>query len=278
MESDGDRERDVDERDVRDAALVQLKSSLGVLLSLSARSVSRDFIFSFEFLTPRPKEDIEKLMSTIDGMVNHGPSFCDLTWRPGGLETDLTLKVAGKMQNEVGVETLLHLAVTSMTMEMIDHALDTAKAKGTNNILALKGDPVKGKDPAQDPLQCALYLVKYIRAKHGDYFGIAVAGYPGHLGPCVSDCPPPLSLSLLSVEPGFKWTWTWKEKAAGPSFGSSYPPPYFILSFRPCILLRPSSPSLALFVFSTLPLSTAPPIVPFFIASALRPAQMDGLP
>ncbi|XXG80676.1 hypothetical protein AAC387_Pa09g1489 [Persea americana] len=150
-----------------------------ISLSLSARSVSRDFIFSFEFLTPRPKEDIEKLMSTIDGMVNHGPSFCDLTWRPGGLETDLTLKVAGKMQNEVGVETLLHLAVTSMTMEMIDHALDTAKAKGTNNILALKGDPVKGKDPAQDPLQCALYLVKYIRAKHGDYFGIAVAGYPG---------------------------------------------------------------------------------------------------
>ncbi|XXG86356.1 hypothetical protein AAC387_Pa11g1267 [Persea americana] len=100
-------------------------------------------------------------MSTIDGMVNHGPSFCDLTWRPGGLETDLTLKVAGKMQNEVGVETLLHLAVTSMTMEMIDHALDTAKAKGTNNILALKGDPVKGKDPAQDPLQCALYLVSF---------------------------------------------------------------------------------------------------------------------
>ncbi|XXG65028.1 hypothetical protein AAC387_Pa05g2831 [Persea americana] len=62
------------------------------------------------------------------------------------------------MQNEVGVETLLHLAITSMTMEMIDHALDTAKAKGTNNILALKGDPVKGKDPAQDPLQCALDL------------------------------------------------------------------------------------------------------------------------
>ncbi|XXG70962.1 hypothetical protein AAC387_Pa07g0321 [Persea americana] len=82
------------------------------------------------------------------------------------------------MQNEVGVVTLLHLAVTSMTTEMIDHALDTAKAKGTNNILALKGDPVKGKDPAQDPLQCALDLVKYIRAKHGDYFGIAVAGYP----------------------------------------------------------------------------------------------------
>ncbi|XXG76627.1 hypothetical protein AAC387_Pa08g0934 [Persea americana] len=65
------------------------------------------------------------------------------------------------MQNEVGVETLLHLAVTSMTMEMIDHVLDTAKAKGTNNILALKGDPVKGKDPAQDPLQCALDLVSF---------------------------------------------------------------------------------------------------------------------
>lgn len=130
-----------------------------VIEKIRAASDEDRTIFSFEFLTPRPKEDIEKLASTIDGMVDHDPSFCDLTWRPGGLEADLTLKVSDRMQNEIGVETMLHLACTGMTIDMIDHALDTAKAVGIKNILALKGDPVKGKDPAQDPLTCALDLV-----------------------------------------------------------------------------------------------------------------------
>lgn len=145
---------------------------------IKAASNEDRIIFSFEYLTPRPKEDLDKLLSLIDGMVAHGPSFCDVTWRPGGLEADLTLDVSSKMQNGIGVETMMHLTCTGMTVEMIDHALDTARAKGIKNILALKGDPVKGRDPAEDEIACALDLVNHIRAKHGDFFGIAVAGYP----------------------------------------------------------------------------------------------------
>lgn len=145
---------------------------------IQAASDEDKVIFSFEFITPRPKEDINVLMSKIGLMASHGPSFCDLTWRPGGLEADLTLDVSSKMQNVIGVETMMHLTCTGMTVESIDHVLDTARAKGIKNILALKGDPIKGRDPAEDELACGLDLVKHIRAKYGDYFGIAVAGYP----------------------------------------------------------------------------------------------------
>ncbi len=46
-------------------------------------------------------------------------------------------------------------------------------------------DPPKGAETweaCDDGFGYAIDLVKYIRATHGDYFGIAVAGYPeGHI-------------------------------------------------------------------------------------------------
>ncbi|KAG6500021.1 hypothetical protein ZIOFF_039835 [Zingiber officinale] len=63
----------------------------------------------------------------------------------------------------------------------IDHALNTIKANGIQNVLALKGDPPHGQDKfvqVAGGFACALDLVQHIRAKYGDYFGITVAGYP----------------------------------------------------------------------------------------------------
>ena len=55
------------------------------------------------------------------------------------------------------------------------------KELGIRNILALRGDPPHGQDKftrVEGGFGCALDLVKYIREKHGDYFGICVSGYP----------------------------------------------------------------------------------------------------
>lgn len=54
-----------------------------------------------------------------------------------------------------------------------------AKECGCQNILALRGDPPRGKDTwesCEGGFQYAEDLVKYIREQYGDYFGIAVAG------------------------------------------------------------------------------------------------------
>ncbi|KAG6492698.1 hypothetical protein ZIOFF_047663 [Zingiber officinale] len=82
---------------------------------------------------------------------------------------------------QICVETMMHLTCTNMPVEKIDHALDTIKSNGIQNVLALRGDPPHGQDKfvqVAGGFACALDLVQHIRAKYGDYFGITVAGYP----------------------------------------------------------------------------------------------------
>jgi adenosylhomocysteinase len=78
----------------------------------------------------------------------------------------------------------MHLTCTNMPPLKVDQALAAAKAAGIQNIVALRGDPPAGTDEwvaDEGGFACALDLVRHIRSKHGDYFGISVAGYPeGH--------------------------------------------------------------------------------------------------
>ncbi|OIT36719.1 PREDICTED: methylenetetrahydrofolate reductase 2-like [Nicotiana attenuata] len=138
-------------------------------------------VFSFEFFPPKTEDGVENLFERMERMVAHNPSFCDITWGAGGSTADLTLEISKRMQNMVCVETMMHLTCTNMPVEKIDHALDTIKTNGIQNVLALRGDPPHGQDKfvqVEGGFACALDLVKHIRAKYGDYFGITVAGYP----------------------------------------------------------------------------------------------------
>ncbi|CAL8464700.1 g4235 [Coccomyxa elongata] len=147
--------------------------------------------FSFEFFPPRTDEGVENLFDRQDRMASYGPTFCDITWGAGGTTADLTLDIAAKMQNMVCVETMMHLTCTNMPESQLENALDKVKSYGIQNILALRGDPPKGQETftvVEGGFSCALDLVKYIRAKYGEYFGITVAGYPeAHPDAIVSD-------------------------------------------------------------------------------------------
>eukprot|EP00897_Mesotaenium_endlicherianum_P007990 jgi/Mesen1/7219/ME000371S06288 len=138
-------------------------------------------VFSFEYFPPRTPEGVENLFERLNRMAAHDPLFCDITWGAGGSTADLTLDIAKRMQNKVGVETSMHLTCTNMPVEKLDAALEAVKAAGIQNILALRGDPPHGQDKfsaVEGGFSCALDLVKHIRSKYGDYFCITVAGYP----------------------------------------------------------------------------------------------------
>lgn len=152
-----------------------------VLEKIRDASAQDRVTFSFEYFPPRTDEGVENLYERMDRMVAHQPLFCDITWGAGGSTADLTLDIAIKMQNMICVETMMHLTCTNMPVEKIDQALDGIKANGIHNVLALRGDPPRGQDKfvqVSGGFSCALDLVKHIRANHGDYFGITVAGYP----------------------------------------------------------------------------------------------------
>jgi len=142
---------------------------------------SNKVVFSFEFFPPKTEEGVENLYDRMDRMVAHQPAFCDITWGAGGTTSTLTLDIANKMQNMICVETMMHLTCTNMPVEKLEDALDNVKANGIQNILALRGDPPHGQEnfvTVEGGFSCALDLVKHIKSKYGDYFGITVAGYP----------------------------------------------------------------------------------------------------
>lgn len=152
-----------------------------IIEKMQAMQAAGETFYSFEFFPPRTDEGKDNLYKKQVKLASYAPLFCDITWGAGGSTADATLDIAESMQNKVGVETMMHLTCTNMPKEKLEEALDKVKAAGVKNILALRGDPPKGQDnftQVEGGFACALDLVKFIREKYGDYFGIGVAGYP----------------------------------------------------------------------------------------------------
>jgi len=112
------------------------------------------------------------------------PMFTDFTWGAGGSTSELTLDLTAAAKNEFGCVANMHLTCTNQKVEMAGEALKACREKGIRNIVALRGDAPRGQETwtaTEGGFTCALDLVKYMRANHGDYFSISVAGYPeGH--------------------------------------------------------------------------------------------------
>jgi methylenetetrahydrofolate reductase (NADPH) len=148
------------------------------------QNASDDPFFSFEFFPPKTEAGVENLYLRMDRMTSVQPLFIDITWGAGGCTKDLTMAICEYAQTYFGVETLMHLTCTGLTVEEIKKILKSAKEMGIQNILALRGDPPKGAiswEPAAGGCNNAIDLVKLIRSEHGNHFCIAVAGFPeGH--------------------------------------------------------------------------------------------------
>lgn len=138
--------------------------------------------FSFEFFPPKTDAGVEKLLASMAEFKRQGPVFVDFTWGAGGTTSDLTPSLCQKCK-DLGLIVNMHLTCTNMPQGKVKEALDKCKEVGITNIVALRGDPPAGQEwkASEDGFTCALDLVKYIRANYGDYFCLAVAGYPeGH--------------------------------------------------------------------------------------------------
>ncbi|KAK7056405.1 methylenetetrahydrofolate reductase (NAD(P)H) met13 [Paramarasmius palmivorus] len=140
--------------------------------------------WSFEYFPPRTAQGLQNLLDRIERMRQLGPEFIDITWNAGGRTSDLTAEMVKTCQGMVGIETCMHLTCTNMPKEKVDIALREAKKSGCRNVLALRGDPPMGKDEweaVEGGFVHGIDLVRHIRREYGDYFEIAVAGFPQHM-------------------------------------------------------------------------------------------------
>jgi len=126
------------------------------------------------------------------------PTFITLTWRSSFKNEDVWLKIGSIVQKQLGIVVLLHLTC-HLPREDLVRVLQNARKAGIRNILALRGDAAHftsgtsttGSTNAQanssqhtgwravtNGFKNAIELVHLIRAEHGDYFCVGVAGYP----------------------------------------------------------------------------------------------------
>ena len=135
-------------------------------------------IFSLEVFPPKKTSSVEVIYKTLEELGDIHPDFISVTFGAGGSgNSRYALDIASKI-SENGIIPMLHLPCINFTKEEIDSALDEAKSRGIENILALRGDinpditPVKQFSHASD-------LIPYIKTR-GE-FDVAGACYPeGH--------------------------------------------------------------------------------------------------
>lgn len=145
--------------------------------------------YSFEYFPPKTDAGEENLYSRLDRMSELGPLFCDITWGAGGSTSSRTLAISKNVQHYSGLNVLMHVTCTNVSLPELEQALDLAQAGGIQNILALRGDPpafsacptidsVDSDSKSVHTLEHAIDLVTFVKHKFGDTFSIAVAGYP----------------------------------------------------------------------------------------------------
>ena len=136
---------------------------------------------SFEVFPPKTDAGYENVVKAVDEIAKLSPAFISVTYGAGGGTSKNTANIASYIKNELGVESLAHLTCASSTKEQVAQVIADLKAKGIENILALRGDiPKDTQFPIPNQYQYASELIADIKAQ-GD-FCIGAACYPeGHV-------------------------------------------------------------------------------------------------
>ena len=167
-------------------------------------------LFSFEILPPLKGQNIEGIYNTIDPLMEFKPPFVDVTYhreefvykeRPNGLlEKRVTRKrpgtvgICAAIMHKYGIDAVPHIICGGFSKEETEDALIDLDFLGIDNVLVLRGDPIKSETyfkPEADGHEFAIDLLKQVadlnKGKYIDEdlvdqsstdFCIGVAGYP----------------------------------------------------------------------------------------------------
>lgn len=167
-------------------------------------------LFSLEILPPSTGESIQKLFDNISPLMEFKPKFIDVTYhreefvykkmengllerrsirkRPG------TVSICAALMHKFNVDTVPHIICGGFTKEETEYALIDLNFLGIDNVLALRGDSIKGQKSFEPTLgghhfadqlvdqihhmNKGLYLSDELQNPTATKFCIGVAGYP----------------------------------------------------------------------------------------------------
>ncbi|NBH70946.1 methylenetetrahydrofolate reductase [NAD(P)H] [Clostridiaceae bacterium] len=133
---------------------------------------------SFEVFPPKTEDKYEPVEQAALEIAGLKPAFMSVTYGAGGGTSRYTVEIAAMLQAQ-GVTPLAHLTCVSSAREKVTSVLGELKARGIENVLALRGDiPADGQ--VEKDYHYASELIAEIQ-KSGD-FCIGAACYPeGHV-------------------------------------------------------------------------------------------------
>ncbi|HBG24306.1 MAG: methylenetetrahydrofolate reductase [NAD(P)H] [Bacteroidetes bacterium GWF2_41_61] len=167
-------------------------------------------LFTFELLPPLKGHSIDKIYASIEGLLEFEPAYINFTSHrnetlyreraDGTLERRVarirpgTIALAAAVKYKYNITVVPHLLCGGFTKEETENALIEMNFLGINDVLALRGDPVKGTRmfiPERDGhrntnelieqvvnLNKGRYLDSSMESASPTSFCIGVAGYP----------------------------------------------------------------------------------------------------
>ena len=167
-------------------------------------------LFSFEILPPLKGTSIQSIYNSLDPLMEFNPSFVDVTYhreefvykkRTDGLlerravrKRPGTVGICAAIMNKYQVDTVPHIICGGFSKEETENALIDLDFLGIDNVLVLRGDPIKSEtyfSAEQDGHKYAsellgqvnemnngIYLDEELKSSAPTNFCIGVAGYP----------------------------------------------------------------------------------------------------
>lgn len=133
---------------------------------------------SFEVFPPKSSDSFEAVMRATEEIAALSPSYMSVTYGAGGGTSRYTAEIAERLTS-LGVVSLSHLSCISSSREQVNELLTDLRARGIENILALRGDRPKDAPLGAGEYKYASQLTEQIR----DFGGFCIGGacYPeGH--------------------------------------------------------------------------------------------------
>ncbi len=134
---------------------------------------------SFEFFPPKDENGFSRLFKAIASLQPLRPSFVSVTYGAGGSTRRKTVDLVVRIKRETGIEAMAHLTCVGSPEGELAGVLDALERGGVENVLALRGDPPRGRDrfePVEGGFRYASELVEFVRARYG--FCVGGACYP----------------------------------------------------------------------------------------------------
>lgn len=133
---------------------------------------------SYEIFPPKGDLTLETAHTVARELAALEPDFISVTYSAGGSgNSSATADVAQMIQGEFGIPVIAHLTCIGLTEAMLAERISDLKAKGIENVLALRGDRLAGCEANDFP-----FAKDIIGRLSGEGFCVGAAAYPeGHI-------------------------------------------------------------------------------------------------